>query len=473
NISKVKVGVWVTSGNLTVNMGEIKDVQTGITMSGSGRLVVNSGAKITFEGAGHGVKVGGTAMANLTSMTIRGGGATGTGVVMEGTEMMTMTEVGISGVQTGIQVTSGNLTVNGGSMTGVQTGITMLGSGMLVVRDRTRIEFTSGAGNYGIEVGNGANADITGVEIKGGGKGGQGMGVYVQSGASATLTNVNISEVGKGVWMDGTGEMTMERVDILNVEKGVEATAGTLVIKGGTTLQMTNVDVLNVGVGVEAKKGGTLTIKEGSIGFKKDYGIGVWGKATATITGTTIRGEGSGKGVYATGVGKLTLTMTGVNISNVGEGVNATNGTVTIKDGSIGFTSGANNYGIGVGNGVTMATVTGTRITGGGQGTGVLMMETKMMRLDGVTISNVGEGVWVKGTLVMDKGSITVTGNGVKGYGMGVYVGKEATATITGTTIRGAGMGSKGVVMNGKTLGMSGVTIKDVAIGVEVTGGIL
>ncbi|WP_158245002.1 hypothetical protein, partial [Bartonella bovis] len=191
------------------------------------------------------------------------------------------------------------------------------------------------------------------------------------------------------------------------------------------------------------------------------------------------RGEGSGKGVYATGVGKLTLTMTGVNISNVAMGVEATNGTLTMTNGAITFKGGKNNYGIGVGSGVTMATVTGTRITGGGQGTGVLVDGTGLtMTLNDVTISNVSEGVWVsRGTLTMTRGSIEFKDGGFKGYGVGVYVGREVTmATLKGTTITGTGgngEGSKGVVMNGKTLGMSGVTIKDVAIGVEVTGGIL
>ncbi|WP_158245032.1 hypothetical protein, partial [Bartonella bovis] len=89
SMTGVQTGIQVTSGNLTVNGGAMTGVQTGITMLGSGTLTVNSGA-ITFKGE-HGVKVGGTGSANLDRVTITGGGATGTGVVMEGTEMMTMT----------------------------------------------------------------------------------------------------------------------------------------------------------------------------------------------------------------------------------------------------------------------------------------------------------------------------------------------------------------------------------------------
>ncbi|WP_158244997.1 hypothetical protein, partial [Bartonella bovis] len=232
------------------------------------------------------------------------------------------------------------------------------------ISGHSTITFKNEAGNYGVRVQNGVTANLTDVTIRGEGSGAGSKGVIMESSGTMTMTNVGISDVDKGVLMNGAGEVTlnMDNVQISDVAMGVEAMGGTLtingnstivfkneagnygvrvgelvtsatltdvriegggsgqgtgVIMGGKMLKMTNVDVLNVGVGVEAKKGGTLTIKDGSIGFKKDYGIGVWGKATATITGTTIRGEGSGKGVYATGVGKLTLTMTGVNISNV------------------------------------------------------------------------------------------------------------------------------------------------------------
>ncbi|WP_342210282.1 right-handed parallel beta-helix repeat-containing protein, partial [Bartonella bovis] len=311
------------------------DVGIGISMSGSGKLVVNNGA-ITFKGE-HGVKVGsGVTSATLTNVTITGTGGQGKGVIKDGTGEMKMTDVDVSEVGTGVEVTSGNLTVSGGTMTDVGMGIRMLGSGRLTVNNNARITVKNGVGNYGIGVGGTVNATITGVEIKG--------------------TN---GGTGKGVWMESSGKMTINGGSMTGVAMGVEATNGTLEIKGGTTivfnngngnygvkvgsgvtanltnvvirgegsgkgvlmngktLGMTNVQISDVAMGVEAKKGGTLTIKEGSIGFKKDYGIGVWGTATANITGTTIRGEGSGKGVYATGVGKLTLTMTGVNISNV------------------------------------------------------------------------------------------------------------------------------------------------------------
>ncbi|WP_152023201.1 beta strand repeat-containing protein [Bartonella bovis] len=417
-IKDVAMGVEVTSGNLTVSGGSMTGVQTGIIMLGSGTLTVNSGARITVKNGGTGLSVGGTATANITGATITGSGSgKGTGVWMDGREMV-MNNVQISDVAMGVEAIKGNLTI----------------------KDGTRITFTGGDRNYGVKVGElVTNARLTDLTIKGGGK-------------------------GKGVIKDGTGEMKMNNVGISGVQTGIQVSNGNLTVSGGT---MTGVQT-----GIDMSGSGKLVVNSGArIEFTGEHGVKVGSEVTmATITGTEITGGGQGTGVWMEG---KTLKMEKVTISNVAMGVEATNGTLTMTRGSIEFKNGRDNYGIGVGKSVTLATITGTKITGEGKGTGVLMMETKMMRLDGVTISNVGEGVWVKGRLEMNNGSITVTNSGFKGYGVGVYVGKEATATLKGTRITGAGMGSKGVVMNGKTLGMSGVNISNVSEGVEVMGGIL
>uniref|UniRef100_UPI001304CC0B right-handed parallel beta-helix repeat-containing protein n=1 Tax=Bartonella bovis TaxID=155194 RepID=UPI001304CC0B len=370
DISKVKVGIQVTSGNLTVNMGEIKDVQTGIDMSGSGTLTVNSGAKITFEGAGHGVKVMGTATANLTSVTITGeGSGQGMGVIMESTRTLMMDGGEIKNVEKAVLMKQGTVTMTGVQISKVKMGVEAI-KGTLTINGHSRITFESGADNYGVKVKNGASAIITGVEITGGG---QGMGVYGEGAKAVTLERVTISEVSEGVWVKG---------------------------------------------------GGKLVIKDGSIGFKDgrdNYGVMVGRMGTANLTGTRIRGEGTGKGVVMggkmlemsggeiknvelgvlmMGAGAVTLTLTKVDISGVQKGVLMEGaGTLTIKEGTtITFTSGEKNYGIGVGESVTMATVTGTRITGegSGQGTGVIMESTGTMTMTNVGISQVKMGVWMK-----------------------------------------------------------------------------
>ncbi|WP_158245060.1 hypothetical protein, partial [Bartonella bovis] len=64
-------------------------------------------------------------------------------------------------------------------------------------------------------------------------------------------------------------------------------------------------------------------------------GLSIEGTATATITGTTIRGmDGQGTGVLMNGT---RLEMSGVNISEVGTGVWVKQGTLEMTNGSIEF----------------------------------------------------------------------------------------------------------------------------------------
>ncbi|WP_425290194.1 right-handed parallel beta-helix repeat-containing protein, partial [Bartonella bovis] len=197
------MGLYVVGGTATMNGGEISNVSEGVYATGMGKLTIKGEAKITFTGSGYGVKVGGTVNATITGAEIKGGGATGTGVIKDGTGEMRMTNVNISKVKVGVSVTNGNLTINGGTMTGVQTGITMLGSGKLVVNNNATITFK---GEHGVKVGGTAMADIMGATIKGS---------------------------GKGVLMEGK-TLTMDGVNISGVKMGVEATNGTLTIKNGT-----------------------------------------------------------------------------------------------------------------------------------------------------------------------------------------------------------------------------------------------
>ncbi|WP_102830767.1 hypothetical protein [Bartonella bovis] len=92
-----------------------------------------------------------------------------------------------------------------------------------------------------------------------------------------------------------------------------------------TNASLTDVNISQVEKGVLMKGAGRLTIKEGTrITFKSgtnNSGIGVWGEATATITGTRITGEGSGQGTSGNREGNkgviidgTTLEMTNVDV---------------------------------------------------------------------------------------------------------------------------------------------------------------
>ncbi|ENN91326.1 hypothetical protein m07a_01970 [Bartonella schoenbuchensis m07a] len=177
------------------------------------------------------------------------------GIYAVGATGMTMTldEVKISKVQTGVYAVNGTLEMEKGSVT----------------------EFTEYGVNVGVLV---TRASLTGTVITGKGS-------------------------GTGIHAAGTKEMmmTLEKVEIKGVEKGVYM-----------------------------EKGESLTIRENSrIEFKGDgVGVGVGsGVKNVSLNDVTIKGEdkgsGMGTGIYAMGAGNGTLTMTleKVDIKGVEMGV--------------------------------------------------------------------------------------------------------------------------------------------------------
>ncbi|WP_204379494.1 hypothetical protein, partial [Bartonella bovis] len=137
-IKNVELGVLMMgAGTLVMTGVQISDVAMGVLMTGTGTLTVKNG-EIGFKGGkeNYGIGVGESVeSATLDGVTIMGDGSgMGTGVIMGGREM-TMTGVQISNVAMGVWVKGGTLTISGGTMTGVQTGITMSGSGTLTVNN--------------------------------------------------------------------------------------------------------------------------------------------------------------------------------------------------------------------------------------------------------------------------------------------------------------------------------------------------
>ncbi|WP_146023876.1 hypothetical protein, partial [Bartonella bovis] len=92
------------------------------------------------------------AVADLTKVTIKGGGATGTGLYVMGTA-----------------------TMNGGTISNVSEGVYATGMGKLTINGGAKITFTR---DYGVKVQNGVMASLDRVTITGGGSG-QGKGVGV------------------------------------------------------------------------------------------------------------------------------------------------------------------------------------------------------------------------------------------------------------------------------------------------------
>ncbi|OPB29072.1 Right handed beta helix region [Bartonella sp. WD12.1] len=358
-ISQVRKGVEVKGGataSLTLTDVMVSGVQMGVSMMGGKSLTMTKGS-IGFTRS-YGVYVGGEMTAKLTKTVITGsgGGNGGTGVYATGGEV-TLTDVTISQVGTGVDISGGK---------------------SLTMKDGMIKEFTTA----GVSVGRFATrADLTGTIITGKGSG---TGVKVEdkrTSANLTLTNVTVSEVATGVEMNGAGALTVKGGTIKGVQTGIDMSgSGALMISGSSTIEFTSDNGYGVYVGKDVTR--------------------------ATLTGTRIMGRGSGTGVYVKG-GNVTLALTDVTVSGIETGVemNGTGALMISGSSTIQFTG---EYGVKVGKGVTRADLTETKIRGKGGGTGVYVAhEGKVaMALTDVNISEVTTGLYMMGN-----GALTVSGN--------------------------------------------------------------
>ncbi|MEL6093452.1 beta strand repeat-containing protein [Bartonella schoenbuchensis] len=519
NISNVQTGVDIEAGVTGATLTDVKisGVEKGVYAGGSGELKVEGG-EIQFKGSesyDYGVNVGSSVKsAELTDVTITGNGGSGSkGVWVKGGEVK-LTRVNVSNVGTGVEMRGGTLTVKGmTTITGVEKGIYMEGSGTLTVEDKATIQFT---GAYGIKVGGTVTrTELTGVEISGGGSG---TGINVTGGNLTVKGMTTITGVERGIYMEGSGTLTVRdktRIEFtgkngygVKVGKGVQkaeltdvtiegqnkgvgvyAEGENLTVKGGTTITGVKVGIAMKGKGELKVEGGTRIEFEGE--HEYEYGIGV-GKSVskATLTGVTITGKGSGgSGVFMMG-GEVTMER--VNVSQVATGVYAMGGVLMVSGGEIkgvedGITmtgygvlkvkdktriefTGNYGYGVAIERGAT-ATLTNVEIVGkgnnGGNGTGIYAMGGSLT-VSGGSITGVKEGIFAVGggTLtVKDKATIQFTGN------YGVYVGKRVRSTsLMGVTIEGKGSGGYGVYVTGGNLTVIGGEIKEVEDGIMMMG---
>ncbi|AQX31123.1 right-handed parallel beta-helix repeat-containing protein [Bartonella schoenbuchensis] len=499
NISRVGVGARVTKGTLEVIKGSIQGTTVGLSVTGGS--------------------------ATMMGGSIQGGGSGGSyGVIVESSGNVTLSEVEISRFKMGVYVKGGTFKMTGGSITGkdsgdsygvyamggdvtlnmvnilkVQTGVRVMG-GTFKMTEGSVTDFAGTGVMVGEEVESATLMDVT---ITGGGKG---TGVYME-GKKVTLNMVNISQVETGVYakkgtfkmtggsvtdFTGTGVMVGDGVKSASL-MGVEITGkdsgdsyGVYARGGKVTLNM--VTISKVGVGVRVEKG-VLKMEGGSVTEFTGTGVMVGdGVKSASLMGTTITGGGSGSyGVIVESSGNVTLNM--VTISKVGVGVEVEKGTLIMNQGSVkGFTE----YGVMVGEGVESAELTRVMITGEGSGTGVYAVGGNVT-LNMVNILKVQTGVRVeKGMLIMNQGSVTdftgtgvMVGDGVKsaslmgveitgkdsGDSYGVYAmgGAGMTISLDGVKVSRVGTGVR--VMGGKSLTITGGSIKEVQTGVAMSSG--
>ncbi|MEL6093922.1 beta strand repeat-containing protein [Bartonella schoenbuchensis] len=228
------VGIYAEGKNLTVIGGEIKGVEDGIMMKGSGELKVRDNTKIWFT-KDYGIKLGkGVTEASLTKVEIVGNNK-GKGVVWESTGTLTLDEVKISGVGEGLYAVRGEaLKVDGGS-----------------------IGFT---GTYGVMVGNAVtSATLTNVQIMGSNRGKTG----VVMGSTGMLTSVNISGVQTGVEVAGSGKLTINEGTIGFTEVGLKVEGETTATATVTGTKIVGSGNSGVGIhGVHITRGGHVVLKD-------------------------------------------------------------------------------------------------------------------------------------------------------------------------------------------------------------------
>ncbi|MEL6089196.1 beta strand repeat-containing protein [Bartonella schoenbuchensis] len=487
------------SADVTLTRVEIKEVKTGVVMGSTGTLEILGKSKINVKQGGTGLEVlSGTVM--MTEGEITAGG-TGTGLSMTGDANVTLTRVTMKDVKTGVEMTgSGTFTVEGGSITGSGTGINVIMGGDVTVKGGTRITgFATGVemragksltvkegttiqftGGYGIKVGAGmTEATLTNVTITGSGGG---TGVDVKGNADVTLTRVTMQDVKTGVEVQGNGTFTVEGGSITGSGSGtgINATDGNVTVKGGARIEGFTTEI-------NMKGTGTLTVEKGTtINFMGAYGVYVGDRVkNTTLTDVTITGSGSGYGVKVEG-GAVVMNTVGITLQGSGTAVlmeekvtNASLTGVTIRGVRTGITmmgsgeftvSGTTTinftgeYGVMVGTSVASTTLTGTVISGEGNGKGV-WVKGGMVTMNTVNVSNVGTGVYAGG------GALTVSGGSIGFTGTyGVMVEKGVTsATLTGVMITGNKSGT-GIYAEGGSLTVSGGEIKGVKMGIKMEG---
>ncbi|MBA9083543.1 hypothetical protein GGR10_001415, partial [Bartonella chomelii] len=424
-------------GTMRLERVEIEGFGTGVS-AGSGSLTMTGGSVTEFTEKG--VDVGsGVKSAELTGTVITGSGSVGSyGVYAVGTKDMTMTltDVTISKVKTGVEVKRGkSLTIRAGTITGLGrggVGVSMTGGTVTLEGGVTITGFTTG-------VSAGDNLTMIGGSITGNGRGG--YGVYAVG--TVRLERVKISQFAMGVSAGESLTMTDVRIE---GSGGV----GSYGVTGGGTVRLERVEISKVKTGVNA--GGNLTMTGGStISFMGDYGVMVGDKVeSVSLTKTVIKGGGKGStGVSVLGTKDMTMTLTDVTVEGVERGVRVEKGkSLTMKDGTI---------------------------TGKGSG-GYGVMGSGRMRLEGVRISEVGMGVYVKnGKSLTIRGNSTISLASGGRYGVGVYVGDGVeSVSLTKTVIKGKGSGSMGVSVLGTkdmTMTLEGVKISKVETGVVVVAG--
>ena len=527
NISGGERGIQQASGHVTGTNVTIQNTNkygisasagtmdfTDLTISKTGNVSLNVyGVAITVKGLTvsdiasgiYGVSVGKGSLSVESSETMKSTITGGKGGVYVATTA-TLKDLAIADAeQYGVTVTGSeaNATLNNVNITNsADYAVNLVKGGTASLTNTTIL----GTGKHGIYVNaSKLTGDVVTIASAGTKKtdGEKLGGVYAANGADVTLKNLTVKDsslVRGGIYiLDETTKVSLEKVEISGVERGIQQDAGTItgtevkihdtssfgISANAGTMNFTNLKIsktgnipLNVAGAAIAVKGltvsdiastingvaaanGSLTIESSETIQSKITGgnRGVHVATTAILKDLEI--VGAKCGVYVTGAGSATLNN--VNLADSTE--YAMN---IVKGGTANLTkttiTGAGQHGILNDNG----TVTGTTVTiANTKADGVMTSGSGKTEINGLTIIMAG----VNGVQACDSSEVKLTNLSITGTTKyGVWTNSaDASVTLTMAEISG---GERGIQQaNGATTGTD-VTVHDTSsFGISTNGG--
>ncbi len=399
-----KTGSAVVSGSIwTSGTGLFLGGPNATTNGGVGSLNVSNGGRVQIgnDTSGNGIVVGDSVAANGT-LVVRNGstisntgsasiaatsGRTGSAVVTgTGSQWTNSSElrVGSGGIGS-LSVEAGGLVSSGSGYVGLSTGstgtVTVSGAGSQWNTSNIAYVGLDGSGSLNLQNGGAATMGVGFI-----GYGTPGTGVVNVTGTGSRLTTTSTNGAGLFVGYYGTGTV--------NITNGGRIQVGNDTFSSGTAAQMV--------IGDNSQSIGSMTIYRGTVNNSGSAYIGatsgklgrvevnggnsVWNNATGLYLGAQNATTNGGLGIlYAVNGGRVQIGNDAFDSGTtaelvVGDTV-ASNGTLTIRNGSI-ADIGGNSY-LGATNGTTgSALVTGTNsrwfnslLTVGGSGNGTLNVE--------------------------------------------------------------------------------------------------
>ena len=512
-------GKTTTLNSTLTNNGtlEIKDTQTGGTITRAGDVITNnaSNSSLTVNGgtitatnrygiynkATATVNVNGgsisghTAIYNDTNSTINVSGEDTTITGTNGTGIRGYTgRVIVSGgtisnskqYYSAILVSksgevSGSVLITGGNISASATygyGVNNAGDGTVEIRGGT----ISAKNGYGVGNSGQGTIEVTGGSISGGnGIYNEANGTINVSGENTTITGTNGSAIrgytGRVTVSGGTISISPRQyTNAISVTKSGEV-SGSILITGGTisasgaycygvynggdeTLEIRggNISVSDAGsYGIYNAGNATVEISGGTIANNGSYGVGNGGQGTINVTGGSISGA---NGIYNTANGAINVSGANTSITGTnGHGIRGYAGSVTVTDATVSATQSAI-YVQKSGEVSGSVLITGGNIssigTNGNTSFGINNAGDGTVEIRGGTISAKGFGLVNSG-----QGTITITGGSISGSN---GIKNEANGTINVSGEDTSITGRDGYCINGYT---GSVTVTDGTISAQ------